>query len=57
MRDPIPLHHRLELIDRQIEAAEAELEVLKMTRRRLQAEAELQKLFANTQGFMERGST
>jgi ABC-type phosphate transport system auxiliary subunit len=57
MRDPIPLHHRLELIDRQIEAAEAELEVLKMTRRRLQAEAKLQKLFANTQGFMERGST
>jgi prefoldin subunit 5 len=52
MQDLPPLRRQLDLIDRQIEAAEAELEVLKMTRRQLRTEAELHKLFHNTEGFL-----
>ncbi len=52
MQDLTTLRRQLALIDRQIEAAEAELEVLKMTRRQLQTEAELHKLFHNTEGFL-----
>jgi cell division protein FtsB len=53
MKDADRLRQQLEQIDLQIEAAEAELDVLRMTRRRLEAEAELQKLFANTSGFLD----
>ncbi|MGC1305266.1 MAG: hypothetical protein WA840_23090 [Caulobacteraceae bacterium] len=55
MQDRDTLRQQLELIDRQIEAAEAELDVLRMTRRQLEAEAELRKLFANTVGFVGEG--
>jgi prefoldin subunit 5 len=52
MQDLTTLRHQLDLIDRQIEAAEAELEVLQMTRRQLRTEAELRELFHNTEGFL-----
>lgn len=52
MQDLPTLRRQLNLIERQIEAAEAELEVLKMTRRQLRTEAELHKLFHNTEGFL-----